>query len=43
MEYGLLEEENKIRFDKNTPNGHDLSTGYEIIKIYINSLVDNKK
>ena len=30
---------NKVT-DKN-PNGHDLSTGYENIEVYINSLVNN--
>ncbi|AUS07047.1 pectate lyase family protein [Pseudotamlana carrageenivorans] len=32
--------EMKLDVTKNNPNGHELSTGYENIEVYINSLVD---
>ncbi len=32
-------EEKKLKINDNNPNGHDLSTGYENIEVYINSLV----
>ena len=31
--------ERKLKVAENNPNGHDLSTGYENIEVYINSLV----
>ena len=31
--------EKKLKITDNNPNGHDLSTGYENIEVYINSLV----
>jgi len=32
-------EEKNLKLTDNNPNGHDLSTGYENIEVYINSLV----
>ncbi len=32
-------QEMKLKVEENNPNGHDLSTGYENIEVYINSLV----
>lgn len=33
--------EKKLKVTDKNPNGHDLSTGYENIEVYINSLVNN--